>query len=294
MDWKDRCLVVSAPEMEEKDELDEDVVFGELRIPLHPLRHRQRQNHPSSHGDNKRDDGAVVEKGEKGRDATNAKTIDLINCGHRCRDLRIGDLFGSTEASKKADRWFSRVLGRVCRLVRVPQDHSTPLRGAGAENIGFSNEKQLLLINMASVENLQQRLTSFRASTKVVAPMVTHLSFRPNVVVSRLPAFEENGWASGKRVHMSFGGRRLGDTGGLAEMSNPCIRCSMINRDPHTGKVIPDVLQVLSTYQKSGSAVRFGRYLSVVSSVEQDDASGRAGARVKREFVVGSSLVLAS
>jgi uncharacterized protein YcbX len=247
--------------------------------------------YPHYRGDNKSDDGGIIREGED-IDMAKVKTIDLINCGRRCRNLRFGDLFGTTVASQQADQWFSRVLGRVCRLVRVPQDRDTPLLGEGMENVGFSNEKQLLLINKASVEDLQHRLASFRVSTRVVAPMVTHLSFRPNVVVSNLPAFAENVWDTGKRVLMSFDGQHVGGSRGLVEMSKPCIRCSMINRDPHTGIAIPDVLQVLSTYKKSGSTVRFGRYLSVVPPAEQEDSGGGPNVREKREFVVGATLTL--
>ncbi len=261
----------------------------ELRLPL--------ARSPGSRGDG--DTGT-------GGHATAATVVDLVNCGRRCSSLSRNDLFGPT-GNDVADRWFSRVLQRACRLVRVPPSRA-PLRGKGRGDVGFSNEKQLLLINSASVRDLQDKLRAYRSATGLAAPMVSALSFRPNIVVSGMPAFAEDAWLTGsvqeQCVDATGASGAAGAASGAAEadgrvdtktgavvgsgcrleVSTSCIRCSMVNHDPASGKPIPDVLRVLSGYRRAGGTVRFGRYLAV---------AGPAGCGVT-SLTVGQALAFAN
>ena len=214
-----------------------------------------------------------------------SSTIDLLICGRRCANLDASNILNS--CSTEAADWFTNVLGRTCRLVRMPLGASSdPKEHNNAPNetketketksqinrnsslhqrnggIGFSNEQQILLINASSVIDLQSRLVQLRSKTGVTAPMVTDLSFRPNVVVDRFPKFEENNWVEGQTLMLNV----LPQPEHTNELtiSKACVRCSMVNRDPLTGGAIPDVLHSLSAcYFKQGGTVKFGRYLRI-------------------------------
>ena len=193
-------------------------------------------------------------------------TMDLLICGRRCANLDARDILSSSDS--EVNVWFTTVLKKTCRLVRMPPVGENILNSALQQRnggVGFSNEQQLLLINAASVEDLQTKLRHIRSTTGVVAPMVTALSFRPNIVVDGIAPFEENSWVEGGAlVMMKNETHEQCSTACHLDISKACVRCSMVNRDPTTGGSIPDVLHSLSTcYFKDGGTVKFGRYLRV-------------------------------
>ncbi len=157
---KDGWLIVTAPGISEH-----------LHIPLSRV---GQSSYAEKNDDFISNEGVLNDRARSGHDhfrgttpdQEQMKRLDLINCGRRCRNIKMDDIVPSISVSKRADVWFTRVLGLECRLVRAPDDN-TSLRRAGTENVNFSNEKQLLLVNTSSVNDLKLRLKSFRESTIV-------------------------------------------------------------------------------------------------------------------------------
>ena len=212
----------------------------------------------------------TTEQKQQQKQQFSQQQMDLLICGRRCADLDANDVLSSCK--EEANVWFTKVLKRTCRLVRMPPRRSNTDNNNNNNNkvfsntlqqrnggIGFSNEQQLLLINTKSVQDLQSRLLHLRTNTGVIAPMVTNLSFRPNIVMNGLEPFEENKWKEGDILNMMNQSQLY--------ISKTCVRCSMVNRDPTTGGSIPDVLHSLSTcYVQDGGTVTFGRYLRILEN----------------------------
>ena len=82
------------------------------------------------------------------------------------------------------------------------------------------------------------------------------------------------------------------------DVSKPCVRCSMVNRDPATGGSIPDVLHALSTcYFKNGGTIKFGRYLRVrkkkknnTQNIQSTEGSSMHSSMPPQSIVVGSTI----
>ncbi|TMW58031.1 hypothetical protein Poli38472_013505 [Pythium oligandrum] len=162
------------------------------------------------------------------------------------------------DAGEHMSQWLSKILGRQCRLVRVPASHprsaassstpsSSPERSDTSNaQIGFANQAQFLLISRASVANLNATLTAADADLQVQED-----AFRANLVVDGCEPFAEDSWRS-----VRAGNVVLGVTG-------PCSRCSMINIDPSTGAFHRAPLQTLSRYRRERASIIFGQYLTL-------------------------------
>lgn len=143
--------------------------------------------------------------------------------------------------SPGADRWLSDVLGRACRLAYMPDSTrrlSNP-RHAGADRlVGFADGYAYLVASEASLAALNARL----------ARPVGMERFRPNLVVSGVEAFAEDGWGE-----FAAGGARL-------RMAKPCGRCVVTTTDQATGTVTgPEPLATLAAWRPSAEfGPRFG------------------------------------
>lgn len=144
------------------------------------------------------------------------------------------------EVSAEANAWFSRALGRSCRLVYMPDtsrrpvdpDYATP----GAIT-SFSDGFPILLIGQASLEDLNSRLSE----------PVGMERFRPNLVFTGGQAFEEDDWNYFCIGEHAFQGVK------------PCRRCVMTTIDQQTAEKGKEPLQTLSTYRQKGNKILFGQ-----------------------------------
>jgi uncharacterized protein YcbX len=155
------------------------------------------------------------------------------------------------DAGNEAAEWFSTVLQRRCRLVRigasysrkVPPEEIAPARRAGlAPDISFTDAFPILLAAEESLADLNTRLPA-------AIPMSR---FRANIVVRGAEAYAENNWGDVAIGEISF-------TGAAA-----CLRCVVTTTDQQTGRRDgPEPLRTLATYRRSsdGSGVMFGQYL---------------------------------
>ncbi|QYO62264.1 MOSC domain-containing protein [Leptolyngbya sp. 7M] len=124
--------------------------------------------------------------------------------------------------------WFSDVLRRNCKLVRMPEyaeRHVSERFDRGDDIVSFADGYPLLLIGEGSLaelnERLQGRYHSEEYGEKLPLPMNR---FRPNIVVQGSDPFEEDGWARIKVREAIF------------RVVKPCARCVVTTVDQKRGE----------------------------------------------------------
>ena len=161
------------------------------------------------------------------------------------------------EQGKEADEWVSDAVGQTARLVRV-----TPFMGRVADAkyagrtpapVAFPDGFPLLVCNQASLENLNERM-----------PQPIPLErFRPNLVLTGLPAFAED----------RIDSLRLGEV--MLRLVKPSTRCTIPSTDQRTGERSTDPLPVLRKF-------RFNRALRGVTFGENAVIGAGVGAAIER------------
>lgn len=186
-------------------------------------------------------------------------------------DLRVALENGETQSGTRAPRkvtifhdevladdvgddaaeWFSAVLGRPCRLMRIGPTYTRQAPAAKIEEqyrftirteISFTDAFPTLLIAEESLADLNRRLSEPRPMNR----------FRPNIVVRGCEPYSENSW---KTV-------RAGDV--LFRCATSCARCVITTIDQDKGQRDgTEPLRTLATYRRTpdGSGVIFGEYL---------------------------------
>ena len=156
-----------------------------------------------------------------------------------------------------ASTWISAMLGERLRIVRVP---SHPERWANREFAGpipapvaFPDAYPVLVCNRASLEDLNARMPE-------PIPMQR---FRPNIVLSGLPAFAEDRIAS-----VAIGAVVL-------RLVKPSTRCVITATDQSTGERSTDPLPILRDF-------RFDRTLLGVTFGENAVIASGVGTRIER------------
>ncbi|MCG2584944.1 MOSC domain-containing protein [Massilia sp. TS11] len=153
----------------------------------------------------------------------------------------------ATDCDDLTAAWFSRFLGRDCRLVRFHADaerqaSATWTGGADAPTL-FADGYPLLVIGAASLADLNTRLS---AAGRAPLPMNR---FRPNIVLADLAPYEEDYVAA-----FQFGETALRPV-------KPCPRCPIPSIDQASGVPGPDPLDILQSYRRKAQlddAVCFG------------------------------------
>ena len=165
--------------------------------------------------------------------------IPLVPDGDELSVQVWDDKLKAVEVNKEVSQWFSTQLGQSVRLVCMPQDSKRLIDtryASNAETVSFADGYPLLLVNHASFNELNDKLTK----------KIEIGRFRPNVIINGAKSYEEDDWGS-----MKLGSARI-------EVVKKCARCVMVNINPSTAAKETEVLQVLSTYRKEGAKVLFG------------------------------------
>jgi hypothetical protein len=157
-----------------------------------------------------------------------------------------GDQVAGHLADSSASAWLSAQLGVDCRLVYMADQTQRPVDpdyAAPGDVVSFADGFPLLLTTDGSLADLNQRLG---------AP-VGMGRFRPNIVLSGVPAYAEDGWTA-----IRVGGVAL-------DVVKPCARCVFTTVDPQTGAPDPvrEPLRTLATYRRVDGGVMFGQNLTV-------------------------------
>jgi uncharacterized protein YcbX len=143
----------------------------------------------------------------------------------------------------EADDWFSHALGRRVRLVFQPDAAHRPVDPDYArqpdDRTSLSDGYPYLLIGQSSLDDLNAHLDQ----------AVPLNRFRPNLVFSGGPAYDEDRWTE----------FRVGDLPFFAV--KPCARCAVPGIDQATGERSPEVLRALATFRRRGTKTLFGQNL---------------------------------
>jgi uncharacterized protein len=127
------------------------------------------------------------------------------------------DLVTATDAGDAAAQYLTHALATPCRLVHLANPAGRPVRPDYArpgEVVSFADGFPLLLASAASLADLNSRL----------AAPIPILRFRPNLVVTGAPPWEEDTW---RRI-------RIGDA--IFRVAKPCDRCVITTIDPETAE----------------------------------------------------------
>ncbi|WP_372963939.1 MOSC domain-containing protein [Marinobacter sp.] len=142
----------------------------------------------------------------------------------------------------QANEALSRFSGERLQFVYMPNTtyrRVDPERVADVRRVGFADGFPFLLVNLASLDELNSRLTQ----------PVDIRRFRPNIVVSGSEPWAEDRWHS-----LMIGEIRF-------DVVKPCSRCVLTTVDPDTGVKDADTqpLKALSSYRKTPDGVIFGQ-----------------------------------
>lgn len=158
--------------------------------------------------------------------------------------------FTAAPAGAEADAWFSAALGADVRLVHL--DDPSRRRTSGsfpggfgdpADRVSLADGYPLLVATEESLAALNDEVLAAAPTGRDPLPMAR---FRPNVVVSGVPAWSEDDW----RV------LRIGDATFRAVKG--CARCVLTTVDPETGEREREPLASLARLRRYDGKTWFG------------------------------------
>jgi hypothetical protein len=170
------------------------------------------------------------------------------------------DACEGTDEGSEAHEWVSRAVGEPVRLVRVASDMgrvaNPEYAGAIPAPLAFPDGYPLLVCNEASLADLNERLPE-------PVPMER---FRPNLVVTGLPA-----WAEDDIDTIAIGPATL-------RLVKPCTRCRIPSIDQRSGEPSTDPVPELRKFRFSRKlkGVMFGENAVIVSGVGAEIAVGES------------------
>lgn len=139
--------------------------------------------------------------------------------------------------------WLTAVLGLPCRMVVMAPNYRRLVSADYALNVddavSFADGYASLITNQGSLDDL---------NTKLANPIGMD-RFRPNIVVSGAPAWDEDSWHE----------IQIGDV--TVTAVKPCARCVVTTTDQATGERSTEPLATMSTFRKLGHGVIFGQNL---------------------------------
>ena len=155
------------------------------------------------------------------------------------------DRVPARSAGGEAAAWLTAALGRPCSLVHLSDPAARPVDpayGRPGDTVSFADGFPLLVVSMASLDDLNARL---------VQP-VPIARFRSNLVVSSATPWAEDGWQLLHVGHAAF------------RVVKPCARCVVVTTDQDTGARPRDrePLRTLSTFRQDAKGrTLFGQNL---------------------------------
>lgn len=170
------------------------------------------------------------------------------------RDVSVHSWVGKgADQGDEVAQWFSSVLGKFCRLVRVPDEHERVSKGHTAGTAGFADSHAVLVISQTSLENLNAKIRAHEADS---VPMNR---FRPNIVIA--------GW---NEPHTEDSVRRMAVGDVELAYAKECIRCTVPMVDQSTGRRSgPEPIRTLADYRRhADGGVSFGVKAAVLRGGE--------------------------
>jgi uncharacterized protein YcbX len=152
-------------------------------------------------------------------------------------------------ASIEASAWFSKVIGAPVRLVHLDDPtrrRPNPRFAQPTDYVSFADAYPLLLTTTASLDALNDWIAEGPRADEGPLPMIR---FRPNVVVTGGPAWEEDGW---RRI-------RIGNA--LFRAVKGCDRCTITMTDPDSVARGKEPIATLAKYRRWDGETWFGMQL---------------------------------
>lgn len=179
--------------------------------------------------------------------------LDVLLDGQRREVSLFGKWFGiGIDQGDAAAKWFSAVLDRPCRLVRVPPEHDRDGWGLHKGKVGFADAHAILLTAESSLDNLNRRIVARGAKP---VPMNR---FRANIEVTGWP----DPHTEDRARLLSIGTVELG-------YSVRAVRCAVPMVAQETGERSgPEPIRSLAQYRKEpefGNGVSFGMKAAVLA-----------------------------
>lgn len=160
--------------------------------------------------------------------------------------------------SSEADAWFSRVIGKPCQLVYMPNATRRTITSRHIRRddvadpvVSFADGFPVLVVTQSSLNELNRRLSESLSDPPGEAREPLAMArFRPNLVVEGLCwPHDEDTWATVRLGDVTFYGVK------------PCARCVLTTIDPKTGNRGKEPLRTLSTYRSHDNKILFGENL---------------------------------
>jgi uncharacterized protein YcbX len=159
-----------------------------------------------------------------------------------------GDAVVALDAGDEAAAWCSDAIGRACRLVRLDDESSRPLRPKYAgplphhdRRVAFSDGAPLLVLSLASIAALNAKLREQGEPDPLDARR-----FRANIWLDGVAPHEEDSWGA-----IQVGSVTLG-------MGSLCVRCVLTTVDPDTLDAGTQPLRAFAEYRRTPDGVVFG------------------------------------
>lgn len=149
------------------------------------------------------------------------------------------------------NEWFSDMLGKDLRLVRMPDTTRRAADGRYApkgQYVSFADDMPFTVIGQASLNDLNARLEE---------PLPMN-RFRPNLVFTGGTSFVEDEWADVMIGNVPFKGVKR------------CARCVITTIDQETALRTAEPLKTLATFRRSGNKIYFGKDLVWMGAGEND------------------------
>ena len=193
-------------------------------------------------------------------------SLEQVPGSENSRSMQVcGDTCTGRVYEGDASEWFTTALRRECRLARRPpgqaerSQQQLEARESGGEglppSIAFANEGQLLIVGEESIGDLQRRLPE---SCDMKLELTAR--FRPNIVISGAPAFEEDHWTTLRTASGSASGCAPPL---LLRAFKPCNRCGIVNVDTGTAKRHREPFLTLAQYRRTQGKVLFGTLYNI-------------------------------
>lgn len=205
------------------------------------------------------DAGVVVSAPRHGRLNVDAVPLDA----ERLRVSVWDDELDALRVGAVADRWFSDMLERPCRLVYLADDVTRLVDrdfNPDERSIRFADGFPLLVIGAESLRELNARIV---ARGGLALPMNR---FRPNLVIDGANAWDEDVW---KHIAVGADGVQL-------SIVKPCARCAITTVDQQTAERGKEPLATLATYRRSTD----GSVMMGQNALHDRTGTIRAGDRV--------------
>ncbi|GAB1344919.1 MOSC domain-containing protein [Gemmatimonas sp.] len=152
------------------------------------------------------------------------------------------------DAGDEAADWCSTVAGRACRLVRLADLATRPLKRKYAgplthedRQVAFTDGAPLLVLGLPSIDALNTRLLE-QGAADVLDPR----RFRANVWLNGLTPHEEDSW-----TRVQIGNVTLG-------MGSLCTRCVLTTVNPDSLEQGMEPLRTFAQYRRADDGVVFG------------------------------------